>query len=304
MERNLERQVDTFESAARKVYEINYPTWKNPKHRAQWINTLERYVFPHIGNTSVSQISTPDILNVLTPIWNEKRETARRVKQRMATVFDWAMAKGYVTSNPVAGVIQALPKHGQRPSHMSAMPYAELPRYIQTVRQLGAPESACALEFTILTAARTGETIGATWAEFDLETALWVVPAERMKAGKPHRVPLSARALEIVRERRPLVDNTSAYVFQSPGRGGKPLSNMAMLKFLKSSGSQHTVHGFRSAFRDWCSEQTGFPHAAIEKCLAHEVANKAEAAYARSDLIDRRRELMSAWAKYLESELD
>lgn len=298
-ERRARQGVLTFRQAAAKVHQSNLRTWKNDKHQAQWINTLETYAYPHIGDKRVSDVTTPDILDVLAPVWIEKRETAQRVRQRMATVFDWCATKGYVSSNPVTGVTRGLPARKKRVKHMAAMPYADLPDYVADIRREDSSVSALALEFTILTAARTGETIGAVWSEIDLEKALWSIPTARMKAENEHRVPLSERALEILETVRPLSGEDGGFVFPSPLRKSRPLSNMAMLNYLKRTHPELTVHGFRSSFRDWASEQTGFPHAAIERCLAHAPANKVEAAYARSDLLERRREIMNAWTAYL-----
>lgn len=295
-----------FETLARGYFEQHKSRWKNPKHRQQWINTLEQYVFPVIGKQPIDQIATPDIVALLAPIWFDKHETARRVKQRIATVFDDAKGKGHLTGeNPVAGVSASLKvdKRLSRPKHFAAMDYRDLPNFIDLLRSDEASAmSRLALEFAILTAARTGEVIKARWDEIDTEKALWTIPASRMKAGREHRVPLSDRALEILATVNP-VTQSGGWLFEGQ-RPGKPMSNMAMLKLLERMKVSCTVHGFRSTFRDWCGEATGFPHAAIEKCLAHEVANAVERAYARSDLLDKRREIMTAWAAYAQSGVD
>ena len=291
-----------FEKVARDYFENHRARWKNEKHRQQWINTLEQYVFPAIGKRPIDQITTPEIVAVLYAIWFEKHETARRLKQRIATVFDDAKGKGYLSGeNPVTGVASSLKRDKRiRPRHFAAMDYRDVPAFIATLRSDERPAMAkLALEFTILTAARTGEVINARWDEIDSEKAIWTIPAERMKAGREHRVPLCERALEILRTVQP-VTREGGWLFEGQ-RARKPLSNMAMLKLLERMQIKVTVHGFRSSFRDWAGETTGFPHAAIEKCLAHEVSNKVEAAYARSDLLDRRREIMSAWSRFLAS---
>jgi integrase len=290
----------TFQSLAQEYFNQHKSRWKNDKHRQQWINTLQQYAFPAIGARPIDQITTPDIVSVLSPIWFEKHETARRLKQRIATVFDYAKGKGHFTGeNPVAGVSASLKtdKRLSRPKHFTAMDYRDLPAFIARLNEdAGFAMSRMALEFTILTAARTSEVIKAKWDEIDTDKALWIIPADRMKAGREHRVPLSDRALEILETVRP---HTKPHGWLFTGqRFGKPLSNMAMLKLLERMQVPVTVHGFRSTFRDWCGETTGFPHAAIEKCLAHEVASAVERAYARSDLLDKRREIMAAWAKY------
>ncbi len=294
--------IPDFETVARDYFTQHKARWKNAKHRQQWITTLEQYAFPVLGKRRIDDITTPDVVSVLSPIWFEKHETARRLKQRIATVFDDAKGKGHLAGeNPVAGVSASLKRDKRlRPQHFAAMDYRDLPAFIARLRSDDTPAMAkLALEFTILTAARTGEVINARWDEIDIGKRLWTIPASRMKAGKEHRVPLSDRAVAIIETIRPVTE-AGGWIFEGQ-RTRKPLSNMAMLKLLERMKVPVTVHGFRSTFRDWCGETTGFPHAAIEKCLAHEVSNKVEAAYARSDLLDRRREIMAAWESYLAS---
>lgn len=304
----LRKQVEAtpdFETLARAYYEQHKGRWKNDKHRAQWINTLEQYAFPAIGKRPIDQIATPEIVTVLSAIWFDKHETARRLKQRIATVFDDAKGKGHIAGeNPVTGVSASLKsnKRIRKVKHHAAMDYRDLPPFMARLRSDDIPAmSRLALEFTILTTARTGEVIHARWDEIDTDKALWIVPADRMKAGKEHRVPLSDRALEILATVKPITE-AAGWLFEGQ-HALKPMSNMAMLKLLERMKVPVTVHGFRSTFRDWCGETTGFPHAAIEKCLAHEVASAVERAYARSDLLDKRREIMAAWAAYAQSEL-
>ncbi len=297
--------IPNFETAARAYHEQHKERWKAPKHRQLWINTLTKYAFPTIGKRPVDKITTPEIVAVLSPIWFEKPETAKRVKQRIATVLDDAKGKGHLTSeNPVTGVSASLRSDKRtRPQHFRAMDYRDLPAFIQWLRSDDTPTmSRLALEFTILCAARTGETISANWGEIDFDKALWVVPAERMKMDREHRVPLPARCLEILETVRPITQ-AGGWLFEGH-HSHKPMSNMAMLALLKRHKIEVTVHGFRSTFRDWCSEQTGFPYAAVERCLAHEPGNKVEAAYARSDLLDRRREIMTAWEAFALSAVD
>ncbi len=294
--------VPSFEELARSYYDLHKAQWRNPKHRQQWINTLEQYAFPTIGRRPVNQISTPDIVALLSPIWFEKRETARRVKQRIAAVLDDAKGKGHLHGeNPVAGVSASLKDGKQfKPKHHRAIDYRDLPALVAELRSDNSfSMTRLALEWTVLTAARTIETIGAKWDEIDEKKQVWIIPGERMKAGVEHRVPLADRCLEILDQVRPI---TSAGPFVFEGRRPKrPMSDMTMLTLLKRHGIDATVHGMRSTFRDWCSEQTSFPHAAVEKCIAHTIKDKAEAAYARSDLLDRRREIMDAWEKYVGS---
>ena len=291
----------TFEVAARQVHEANLASWRNPKHAAQWLSTLTTYAFPTLGNMRVDVIGTPDVLRVLSPIWLARPETARRVRQRIGSVMDFAKAAGFRTSdNPIESVARGLPNQIDRDKHHSAMPYVDLPLFIKTLRQSPTGElTSLALEFLILTAARTGEVIGARWPEIDEKSQTWTVPAERMKAGREHRVPLTDRAMAILKQARLLTADGSPYLF--PGRRtDRPMSNMAFLMHLRRANLSYTAHGFRSSFRDWAAEATNFPREVAESALAHTLANKVEAAYRRSDLFDKRRELMDAWTRYLE----
>lgn len=297
--RRLTRQVvPTFEAAARAVHADNRPTWRNAKHADQWINTLVEYVFPLIGSRPVNQIAAPDLLTVLAPIWLTKPETARRVRQRISTVLDWAKAAGHRTGdNPVAGIAKGLPKQPERSGHHAAIPFSTVPTFIQKLRNSDSNETVrLAFEFLILTAARTGEVIGAKQSEIDLASLVWTVPAERMKGGRAHRVPLAPRAVEILNRARQ-TNSESSYVFAGR-RSDQPLSNMAFLMGLRRMGVEATAHGFRSAFRDWASERTNFPNELCELALAHSIKNKVEAAYRRGDQLEKRRMLMETWATF------
>ena len=288
----------TFAEAAQKVYQANAATWKNGKHRAQWISTLEAYAFPDLGERRVDHIETADVLRVLAPIWLTKPETARRVRQRISTVLDWARAAGHRDGeNPVVGVSRGLPKQPEKVKHHEALPYGDVPAFLSRIPDFNTnPAVQAALEFTILTAARTGEALQADWSEIDLDAALWTIPAERMKAGRAHRVPLTAAALAVLERVRPLSGGTGL-IF--PGqRRGRPLSDMSMLMVLRRAGIPATVHGFRSSFRDWAAECTRFSREVAEASLAHAVENQTEAAYRRGDLLEKRRELMAAWGRY------
>ena len=302
-ERRKERaSVPTFKAAALAVHAEHKAAWKNGKHQDQWLSTLEAYAFPLIGERRIDQIDTPDVLRVLSPIWLTKPETARRVRQRIKTVLDWAGAAGHRSGeNPVLLVAKGLPRQADRQEHHSAMPFDEVPAFVAGLADAELGDSArLALEFLILTAARTGEVLGATWTEIDATEAVWAIPAERMKGGREHRIPLCSRALEILAQGRELA-GTNPHVF--PGRTrGKPLSNMALLMAMRRHGSGYTVHGFRSSFRDWASERTNAPREVCEAALAHAVRDKVEAAYRRSDLFQRRRELMATWAVFLSGE--
>jgi integrase len=296
-------QTPTFAEAAETVFEIRKPTWRNEKHANQWITTLRTYANPHIGTLKVDQVGTPDILRVLSPIWLTKEETATRVRQRIGTIMDWAKSAGFRTGdNPIDGVTMGLPKQKNRDEHHAAMPFAEVPGFIQKLKATDTGEiTRLGLEFLILTVARTGEVIGAKWDEVDLGGALWTVAANRMKAGRIHRVPLSGRCVEIL-ERAKELGQGSDYLFPSPASNSSlsdsPLSNMAFLKLLERMEVDVTSHGFRSAFRDWASEVTHFPGEVAEMALAHTIKNKVEAAYRRGDLMEKRREMMQAWAEY------
>lgn len=297
-ERRRQKLVPTFKEAAEQVHEAHKATWKNEKHIWQWIHTLKQFVFPVFGSQFVNQTQSVDVLKALQPIWLSKPETARRIKQRIKTVFDWAIANGYrKEGNPVEGINRALPKQMDRDEHHEALPYTAVARFIEELGAANASTSAkLAFEFLILTAARTGEVILAKPEEFDLDNRIWTVPAERMRAKREHRVPLSARAVDIIR--RALKLNGGSYVF--PGRSmDKPLSNMALLMILRRMGHQNvTAHGFRSTFRDWAAERTNFPHEVCEAALAHVLKNKTEAAYKRTDLFEKRRELMNTWTRF------
>ncbi len=290
--------VPTFEEAARQVHAAHSKTYRNEKHAAQWISSLDTYTFKQLGARRVDQIESADVLAVLSPIWIRIPETARRVRQRMKVVFDWAKASGFRSGdNPVDGVAKVLPKHNLKQEHHPALPYMELSTFIQTLREYEGVSSRLALEFLILTAARTGEVLLAKWMEIDLDKKVWIVPADRMKAKVEHRVPLAMRAIEILQEAKKISDR-GEYVF--PGLHPKrPLSNMTFNMALdRMKYSQITTHGFRSTFRDWAEEKTSFSSNVIEAALAHTVKSKVEAAYFRTKLFDKRQKLMEAWAAF------
>ncbi len=293
--------VPKFREAATRVHADNIAGWKNEKHAAQWLKTLDEYAFPYFGEAAIDTIGTPDVLKALGAIWLQKPETARRVKQRIGMVFDWAKAAGHVGGeNPVAGVSKGLPRQPDSQKHHAAMGYAAVPAFVERLQrdtESDQQASALALEFLILTATRTNETLHAKWSEIDEAAGVWTIPAARMKAGREHRVPLALRALEVLKAARALWPE-SDYVF--PGAiEGKPLSNMALLMRMRRMGEEATVHGFRSAFRDWAAERTNFPREVCEMALAHTIKDKSEAAYRRGDLLERRRALMKAWAAHL-----
>jgi integrase len=287
----------TFKAMAETFLAAKEDSWRNSKHRQQWHNTLASYVHPAIGDMVVGDIDTPHILQVLEPIWKEKPETASRVRGRIEAILDAAKVRGYRQGeNPArwrGHLAQILPARGRLSrGHHKAAAYETIPRIVRELQKRKAV-AALALEFTILTAARTGEVIGAAWDEVDLDRAVWTVPADRMKAAKEHRVPLSPRAVEILKQTRTL-DRETLF----PGQRGGQLSGMAMSMLLRRMNIDATVHGFRSSFRDWAAECTGYPHEVCEMALAHTIGNKAEAAYRRGDLFEKRRRMMAEWAEF------
>jgi integrase len=289
----------TFKQCAEVYIAAHQASWKNKKHAAQWPSTLATYAYPIFGGLPVQSIDVGLVTKALEPIWNTKTETASRLRGRIETVLDWATARGYRQGdNPArwrGHLDKLLPGRAkvQKVEHHAALPYAEIGAFMSDLRDQGGT-AALALEFLILTAARTGEVIGAQWAEIDLGAGVWTVPAERMKAGKEHRVPLSKPALAAL-ARLPRSDGT-VHVFPG-GKAGKPLSNMAMLKLLARMDRDLTVHGFRSTFRDWAAERTNFPREVAEQALAHSLTDKVEAAYRRGDLFEKRRQLIEAWGR-------
>jgi integrase len=290
----------TFATAAQGYIRSQGPGWRNAKHAGQWTSTLATYVFPIFGHLPVRSIDTELVLKALEPIWTEKPETASRVRGRIESVLDWAKARKMRDGeNPArwrGHLDKLLPKRSKvrRVEHHAALPFSALPEFIA---RLNAQEgvAARALAFAILTAARTGETIGAKWDEIELAAKVWTVPASRMKAGKEHRVPLTPAALAILEQAADRREND--YLF--PGSRGAGLSNMSFLMLLRRMGrGDLTAHGFRSSFRDWAAERTSFPREVAEAALAHTLPDKVEAAYRRSDLFDKRRRLMEAWARF------
>lgn len=294
----------TFEACATKFIEAHRASWKNAKHADQWTNTLTTYAYPVFESLPVSAIDTTHVMKVLEPIWTTKSETAGRLRGRIESVLDWATVRGYRSGeNParLKGHLDTLlPRLSRvrKVKHHPALPYAELPAFMEALR-LEEGIAARALEFLILTATRTNEVIGATWDELSIAERAWIIPADRMKMRKEHRIPLSDQAVAIIKAMEGVKQND--YVF--PGaRYNKPLSNMAMLQLLeRMKRSDITVHGFRSTFRDWAGETTHFPREVCEAALAHGLKDKAEAAYARGDLFVKRGALMQEWAGYAET---
>jgi integrase len=297
-ERKRERQViPNFREAAKIVHGEHKVSWKNGKHQNQWLSTLESYAFPKLGDRLVSDIGAPEIRDVLAPIWLSKPETARRVRQRIGTVLDWACVKGFRASEaPLRSLAKGLPRQPKKDGHFAAMSYADVPEFLAKLTERESI-GRLALEAVILTAARSGEIRFARWSEVDMDAALWSIPAERMKMGRPHVVPLSPEAIGVLQKVARFRDQTTDLVF--PGQKlKKPLSDMSLLKILRDMDLGVTVHGFRSAFRDWVAEQTTCPGEVAEAALAHAVSNKVEAAYRRTDFLAKRRELMRDWGRY------
>jgi integrase len=299
-------QALTFDMAARQCHGDKKSGWKNPKHAAQWMTTLEKYIFPHIGNRKVEGLKARDFANALHPIWLKKPETASRVKQRCSSVMDWCAAQELIVGNPVGVVTELLPKQAgsrERVVHQPSMPWRSVPDFIENVLRTGKPSlSKTMLEFLILTAARSGEVRAMTWGEVNLDDCVWTVPAERMKAKKAHSVPLSGRAVDILKAQKDAAAHTTL-VFPSPS--GKVPSDMILTKFLRdkeveSSEPKRTAvaHGYRSSFRDWASEN-GYARDLAERALGHTISNQAEAAYHRTDLLDQRRGMMESWAQHV-----
>jgi integrase len=252
-----------------------------------------------MGLKRVDIIDTADVLAVLSPIWLTKAETARRLRQRLSTVMDWAKAAGFRSGdNPVVGITKGLPRQNGQREHHQAIPYSEIADFLERLKSLDLSGPAkLAYEFLILSACRTNEVLGARWEEVDFGKAIWEIPSSRMKGNRRHTVPLSFRCLEVLNEAQDLA-GTSEFVF--PGRtGSKPLSNMVFLMTMRRMGISAVPHGFRSTFRDWASEQTNFPNEVCEMALAHAIRDKTEAAYRRGDLLEKRRQLMEAWSRFL-----
>jgi integrase len=295
----------TFKECAEAYIKAHRPGWRNAKHAAQWQTTLATYAEPVIGGLSVQAIDTAIVLKVLEPIWTAKPETAVRVRGRIEAVLDWAKVRSYRSGeNPArwrGHLDKLLPARSKvrKVEHHAALPYAELPGFLIALREQQGI-AARAFEFLVLTAAGMGETIGAPWPEFDLLDKIWTVPAERMKAGREHRVPLSARALAILQEMQAHRHGDDGFVFAGGKSPVKPLSNTAFVKLLRRMGdrSDLTTHGFRSTFRTWAAERTNFPREVIEAALAHTISNKVEAAYQRGDMFEKRRRLMRQWAQF------
>lgn len=292
------REIPTFEEVAQQVHIDRLPTWKNAKHGQQWINTLRDYAFPRIGRMPIDSVDQPEVMMCLAPIWTEKHETAKRLAQRIKTVLDVARSKGLRDGeNPVSAIkdAQALPRVKAKVKHHKSMGYRQVPEFFADLKSRNAM-AAKALMFTCLTGSRTGEVLGMRWEEINVDERVWVCPAERMKTGEEHRVPLTDELIAII---EPLRSMQSDFVFEGQKRH-RPLSNMSMLMLLRRMKVEAvTVHGFRSTFRDWASEVASAPREIAEMSLAHQIGSDVERAYARSDLLEKRRMLMERWSAYV-----
>lgn len=289
----------SFSQAATQYIDAHKDSWRNAKHAQQWTNTLQVYAYPKIGRMLVRDVALPQILAILEPIWRDKTETASRVRGRIESVLDWAAVRGYRPDNNPArwkGLLdKMLPAPGKitKTDHHRALPYKELPTFMARLSEQQGM-GARALEFTILTASRSGEVRGAKWSEFDLDSGIWTIPPERMKMGKEHRAPLSDAALSIIKKQK--ASAFCEYVFPSPR--GSALSDMTLSAVLRRMKVAAVPHGFRSTFRDWCAEHTDYSREVAEMALAHAIGSKVEAAYRRGDLFNKRRQLMQDWSDY------
>lgn len=297
--RRQARGVPTFAEAERKVFELRRGGWKGEKHAKDWAESMRLHVLPRLGAISVADVSTEDVIAVLSPIWHSKPTTTKRVRQRIAAVLTWAVAQGLRPDNSADSARAVLARQPNGKTAQRSLPYAEVAGAVATVRASRAtPALKLAFEFMVLTAARSGEVREATWGEIDLEARIWTVPANCMKAEREHRVPLTDRVLQVLDEARKLGDGRG-FIFPNRGR---PIGNTGFVQALRWLGIDATAHGFRASFRTWAQERTNIPREVCEAALAHTLKDKAEAAYARSDLFEKRRELMERWARYLNPE--
>ena len=300
-EKRRSQGIPTFAEAAARVLEQKRAGWRNPRHPREWISSLRRFAFPRIGKVPVSEVTSADVLEILTPIWHRKAPTARRVRQRLRAVLEWAVAMEFRMDNPCDRIGPVLGPQQDVTEHMQALPHREVAAVIRTARASAAvPAARLAFEFLVLMAARWGEVRWAGWEEIDRDGRVWTVPARRAKTNRRHRVPLCGRALEILEAAQALEEGAGPLVFTHGG--GKPLHDSQLRRLLRELGIAAVPHGFRSTFWDWAGEETDHPREVIEAALAHVVRNRVEAAYARSDLFERRRILMDDWAAYISGE--
>ena len=296
------KTIPTFAEAAEKVIAIHCEGWKADRVIGQWRSSLDTYAMPTLGSKFISDVTSSDVMAVLTPIWISKRETARKLRQRIGAVMKWAVAEGHREDNPAGDAISAaLPKPGHRVTHHQALPHADVGTALVTVRETAAyPSTKLAFEFLTLTACRSGEVRLAEWSEIEEESLTWTIPASRMKNGLSHRVPLSVQAMDVLRDAREL-NGGKGMIF--PSVKGKAMTDSTMSKLVRENGIECVPHGMRSSFRDWAAECSDAPREVCELALAHVEGSAAELAYRRTDLFERRRELMQSWADYVVPEL-
>ncbi len=301
-ERRKTRKVPTFREAGESFLLANVPRWKNGKTAINWRGQMEKYAYPVFGDVRIDRVDRIDVLGILSPIWTSKPSAAKKLRQHLRAVFAFTMAHGYIEINPAGEIIDAaLPPMPAVKNHFRALPYQEVG---DALRMVGASSSSLSsrlcFKFLVLTAARSGEARGANWDEIDMHEAVWTIPSSRMKAGVEHRVPLVDAALELLATAQLLSDGSNL-VFPSLMKPGHPLSDMTLTKLLRDLGlaERATVHGFRTSFKTWCMEQTDTPWAVGEAALAHTIGNSTEAAYARSDLFNKRRTVMQQWAGFV-----
>ena len=296
-EKRRTESTPTFAEATRQVWKQLRPGWRSPQHADLWLGSLKRHALPRIGGMPISEVTSADVIGILAPIWHGKPATARKLRQRIRAVLEWAVAMDLRSGNPCDRIGPVLGLQGNGVRHMRALLHGEVAEAIRRVRASKArPVVKLAFELLVLTAARSGEVRGAAWKEIDREAGVWSIPAQRTKGNREHRVPLCRRALEVLEEARRHARG-SPLVF--PSIGGKPIGNTAMSELLRELKIAAVPHGFRSSFRDWAAEETDHPREVAEAALAHKVRNQIEAAYRRSDLFERRRRLMDDWARYL-----
>ncbi len=295
-----EKKIPTFREAAEEVVKLYEPTWRTPKTAALWRKTLADYACPVFGDKLVADIDSADVLQVLAPIWTAKPETGRKVKARVSAVLSWCVAQNFRRDNPCDSIAKALPRTPKVVKHFKALHHDEIADALEVVKASGAwVFTKLAIEFAVVTAARSGEVRGATWDEIDLDSAVWTVPGARMKSGREHRVPLSTRAVVILNETRELA-GSSRLVF--PSQRGKKMSDSGLTKLLRELNVDGTMHGMRSGFRTWAEEHTNAEHAVMEESLAHTVGSQTERAYRRGDLFLKREKLMQRWSDFLGGE--
>ena len=299
-EKRRAESMPTFADATRQVWNQLRPGWRSPQHAQLWLSSLERYAVPRIGKMPISEVTSADVIGILAPIWHDVPPTARKLRQRIRAVMEWAVAMDLRPDNPCDRIGPVLGSQGGVVRHMRALPHGQVSAAIETVASSNARTVVkLAFEFLVLTAVRAGEVRGVVWTEIDRDAGVWTIPAPRTKGNREHRVPLCGRALQILEKARAL-DRGSPFVF--PSVRGKPLGSTAMAELLGELKIAAVPHGFRSSFRDWAAEETDHPREVAEAALAHKVRNPIEAAYRRTDLFERRRRLMDDWARYLAGE--